>query len=57
MTGRRLSPVKRRIGTGPPVPCQSPPAASSSARRKYGRTASHDQSSLPRPTQRSKSLR
>ena len=56
MTGRRSSPVNRRIGTGPPVPCHSPPTGSSSSRLKYGRTASQDHWSLPRPTQRSKSL-
>ena len=56
MTGRSASPVKRRIGSGPSDPWYSPPMGSFSMRRKYGRTASHDQRSFPRPTQRSKSL-
>ena len=42
MTGRRLSPVKRRIGTGPPVPC-------SRRRRVVLHAPEVRQDRLPRP--------
>jgi hypothetical protein len=48
--------LNRRMGTGPSVPWRSPPIRSASIARKIGSTSSHDQRSLPRPTQRSKSV-